>query len=161
MVVILRLSCAAVWEWQTHNGRPLKRKLTLELPSSGVLEFDFVSCYLHGKCRNGYDGSAYLPSDYQLQVRFTYVKHARNACKLNYRFLGDRWKALCAALPRAPAPSEHHSFHNLRLVIKPYLFTVKQVRPPSRPSVYSGHPQTEKYILNPSCYSHNFYSRCP
>ena len=107
---------------ETHNGKPLKKKFVLETPRAGVVEFDFTSVYLHGKCRNGYDGTPYLPSGYQLQ-------------------------ALCAALPRAPEPSEYQSFHNLRLVVKPYLFTVKQAQSVLRALGQHASIQTEAFIV--------------
>jgi hypothetical protein len=83
------------------NAKQLKKKLVFGVPERGMLEFDFTSCYLRGKCRNSIDGTRYLPSQYQL-------------------------KSICGALPRAPEPGERRSFHNLRLLLKPYLFTVVQ-----------------------------------
>jgi len=73
------------------------------LPTSGILEFDFVSGFLRGQNRNTVVSAPYLPSEYQLKVLIT-------------------------QLPRAPEPTEVKSFHNLRLLIKPYLFTVKQAQ---------------------------------
>jgi hypothetical protein len=85
------------------DGKPLKKKFIFDVPTKGLVEFDFTSVFLHGKCRNSFEGTNYFPSDYQL-------------------------KNLCAALPRAPEPSETMSFLNLRLLVKPYLFTVAQAR---------------------------------
>ena len=86
-------------------GRKRWDKITANLPEtlpeSGVLEFDFVSGFLRAQCRNTVMPLPYLPSPYQLSV-------------------------LCSSLPRAPEPSEFKSFHNLRLAIKPYLFTSQQ-----------------------------------
>ena len=33
---------------ETHNTRKLKKKFVFGIPNDGVVDFDFVSCFLHG-----------------------------------------------------------------------------------------------------------------
>ena len=75
----------------------------MSLPADGVLEFDFVSCFLMGRCRRAFNPSRYLPSNFQM-------------------------KQLLALAPAAPAAGERNSktFRELRALVRPYLLTVEQ-----------------------------------
>ena len=101
-VALMQNNSKKKWEQIIANVRDVNDP-NCTLPTSGILEFDFVSCFLRGQNRNTAVPTPYLPSEYQLKVLLT-------------------------QLPKAPEPSEIKSFHNLRLLIKPYLFTVKQAQ---------------------------------
>jgi hypothetical protein len=83
------------------DGNELKKKLVFKVPTTGILEFDFVACFLREQCRNTATPAPHVPSDYE-------------------------FNEMLKILPTRPEPSEVKSFHNLRIQLKPYLFAVDQ-----------------------------------
>jgi hypothetical protein len=71
------------WDLIVANVRDIE-DAACTLPSSGILEFDFVSCFLRAQCRNTTVATPYLPSEYQLKVLLTQLPKASLAKALTF-----------------------------------------------------------------------------